>query len=469
MIRILILILCQLCGLALLAQSLNIYLNTNDCVNCTSALSAIRSLDSRIQVDILCDQDKKRFIPDVLSNSGIAPGGNVIVDYIPAARILKAAPGGSECNFCLEGKELFRFPLRNVYAYLNRMNMLASDFTARQEIPLPASLHLSDQTVFTPYADKVIAIDHVTSRAYTLDPNGADTLRFAEITIPDRFKRDAFIRQGYDTVRYDRFAAHLKAQNEFSSIVNSANVQGDTLHLMTYAWYPDPLPEDTSRLLLQYCCTMFTLVNNRIIAAYDVPVRFPKELGGYLKSYSDGFFADRTSITMPLLKVTEDEKPTSLLVKCAIKGTKALVSDLLPVYCPKEVTELGNVQHIYYLPRFKNHLYMMHCYPFFHDLSSNDDFDLSDLVRSKRKEPFFKNHRSLYWTWDASSLSKDLLLCLYAFHDKDYLVWFDLAHHNVLRRVPVNTNDCLQETMTLTDDGRIIALAKSYDHFIIIQ
>lgn len=449
------------------AQELSIILNTNDCVNCTSALSLVPSLSNTIHVVIFCDESKRRFIPDVLSQNNIVPSSNIQIKYIKSSRIIKQSPLGSTCVFRHDGKIVFTLPLRELEEYLPSIKAFTSKYASIQRIELPNGFNLSDRTTFVANDSNILATDYIKNKTYIIHLGLNNVMQFDELTFREDLKTQAIQDLGLDMSRYNSFESSLKKERTWNPDVRSMAAYGDTMYALTTLWYPDPDPDDTSNLLLTPHPLLFSISNGKSTGVRGCQNFIPADLGDYLIMSNYGFGVQPDFICIPVFKRGIDTKPIYLLGKFIRTGATAIFHEFLDIQVPPIVEKDGPTNQ-YYMARIESGLYSMAIYPFFYDISTNTSFDATDLI-SKHSQSLFSNHTPLYWTYDARWVSENVILSLCSFEDKTWLYWFDVKHHKVIRKIEINSHDMLKETMTLNRNGSILGLSKAYSTLISIE
>lgn len=449
------------------AQELRIFLNTNDCVNCTSALNSVSGLPISIHTTIFCDESKRRFIPDVLSQNNVVESSNVKIAFIKTKSLEKRSPVESMCEFRFHEKLIFTFPLREFKQHIPSIEAFTQKYSSISRLTLPDGLNISDRSTFYSYEDVILVSDYVSSKTFDIRIVDEDSLTYKEVTLDNYFKNTAMQNLELDLSRYDSFAERLKKEKAFNPEIKSLNQYGDTLYTLTTLWYPDPDPEDSSSALLTPHPVFFAMKDERTISSRGCQNFIPDSVGDYLIMYEYGFSIQREFICIPLFKRGVSNTPIYLFGKFVRADMNAEFSDFLKIQPPRDVIANGPLNQ-YYMGRINGDLYSMKIYPFFHDINSSISFDASELI-SKEKTSFFVNHQPLYWTYDARWISDGVLLTLCSFENKVWLYWFDTKNRNIIRKTEIDTKDVLNETMSINSNGSIVGMSKSYSQIIVIK
>ena len=463
----------QCIGLVLLgpvclsAQQLSVYFNTNDCINCTAALGELDRLDSTIAVTIYCDQEKQRFIPEVLGRFGISGHSKCQVVYIPSLQLTKKAPVFSECLFIVARREVFHFALKDYGGFVKPMNSLARPFDRQQKLPLRDTLRISDRVDFHSDQGTVFMSDYLTGRSF-MGRLATDSVRVEEVRMQESLKRNYLASIGKDTLRYDSLEGELKKDGVFEPVVSSVNAYGDTLFLLFQIRYPDRDSTDVLDIVYRDYPAFVALRGGDVLGIRRWNWLLPEQYHSYLTSHIGGFAIRPEAIVMPMVKISEDKQPTFLLGAWQRERASSVFNHLLDIECPRIVLEQGPENH-FFASTMVGDLYIMKPYPFFYDLGSATGYDLGPVIAGSARAAFFRDRKPLFWTMDARWMGKSNLEVLYSYQGGTWVAWIDVVKKQLLRKVKIDTRGMVEGSVVLVDDGRVLGVSKNYDAFIILQ
>lgn len=451
------------------AQQLAIYLNTNDCINCTSAVSQLPLLDPHVQVMIYADEAKRRFVPEVLSRYGVT-SDKWPVHYIPTAELEAMASPASQCRFTAEGMHELDFPLKEIGGYIGSMNVHARSYTAQQRIPFKDPLLLSDRANFFVGPDRIVVTDYLLGEAYEIALRGEPELSARRVFFPAHFERRYFTAIGLDTARYDSLQPLMHQMGKDKLIVQSANFSGDTTQLLVDVFYPDRDPEDnTSTMIQNYRCFM-DLVNGELVSWRRCDWSMPDSLPTYLQYPDEAFSLGAHMLTSPMAEVPAGAEPPLLFGRYAFNDHSMHFAGLIDARLPAEVKREGRKDVIYAFGATGDLLFVR-CYPYFYDASDGRAYDLSAAISNKHRHFFFEKEEVRYWTEDARWMDDRTLMVIYNRNaaNETWLVWIDVEDNKVLRHVAIPKEGIVPSSLRILADGRVIALSTDYAALLILQ
>lgn len=444
------------------AQELTIWLNTNDCINCTSALGQIHELDTTVFVNIICAVGQERFIPTLLDGFNLQPGGRIQLLYVPSKKLQKQAPTASICNYSVHQSMLMKFPLRDLGTKVNSINRLSHSYTSSVKLPLAQALPVTDRLQAVVYQNQLVIADYVTAKTYLIGLNEKDSAMVKELILPDRWKREYLWKIGKDTVRYDSTVATLKAQNAFLPKVGCMNVAGDTLQLLANIIYLDL---DSDGDIFNMYPAFVRMVGDQIVDTWQCDWLLPPPLlDVYIMLTQDGFYIDDDQITMPLYKVGSVSETDSihLFGKFNRSGYSIKYIGTPSPTLPNQFLTQGPDNHF---PVCGVHgaTYRMISYPFFADLSTDRSFDLSKTLIKNPNAKFFDGDVPYYWSQDAMLIDRNTLMVLYQWKGTMNVSWVDLVSNRLIRQVKLDVDDIVNSTLHFMDDGGVVGLDQKYN------
>ena len=451
----------SLCGIA---QSVDIFLNTNDCINCTSALSQLVVLDSSVHVQILCDESNKDFIPVVLDRFGVVRSEKLGVGFISHRRSLREAPQGSMVAFRSGAEVVYRFPLKEIGAYMSRMNLHAKTYRTKHVLPIGQKLTVSDRARCVPYRSGLMASDDLTGVCYVLEPTNNGTVQQTTIRLDEDRKRKFFVDIGLDTLRYDSFAVSLRNQGLFYPTVASANVSGDSVHLLWDIRYVEKNP--TYGDMIQYYPAITSWSNGDFGTTRFCDWRMLQPDSGYVMHLNQGFYLSDKELCMPIHNTQPTTDP-DLIASFHLSGNTIAMDRVLDVRCPSIIRPLLTPRTML-LSAFFDDLFALRNYPLVVALATRREFDFGKLLLPKKSElfidevPQFRMH-------GATMMSERDMLLLYQVKDRYTVAWIDVDKMELVRATDVDLSSLKEGSGVLTRSGSIVGLTKGNDALVILE
>lgn len=444
------------------AQEVTIYLNTNDCINCTSALAAIHSVRGSMQIHLICDKSQRHIIPAVLDRYGLNASDRFAVEYVSHRNSLKKAPTGSMVELTSKSKTHLRFPLKEFYSYVDRINLWGLSYQTVHELPIGRRLSLSDKAFYTSYADGIAATDNLTGKAFVITPTSTDSLSAHELTMSDREKRAFFTSIDLDTLRYDSFEVTMKKQGFDRPTISSANDGGDSLYVLWDIRYPEKNEQYGD--MIQFYPAITAWRAGRHGAARFCDWRQLQPDSSYLMPIHLGFHVSDKTLWTPVHNYLKTDTVPKIGAAFSFVGNTIAFDSFMATQCPKEIAK--SIMDRNMLPTaFFRSLFAIQSYPFLVESGSQREMDLRSILLPTAFE-FHVNGVPQYWMHDALLLGNSDLIVLHEINGRWRVAWVDVEHMKLVRSMDLDVSRFKSNSMRLTSKGNIVGLSKDLDALI---
>lgn len=443
------------------AQELRIYLNTNDCINCISAIAQLDQLDEEVHIDVVCDEAKKRFLPALLEQYGLRASTRTTITYVPSEALLKAAPVSGRCIFSVGNSVLFAFDLRELSVYLPAVHRSYRSYRRSVHRPLATGHPLGDRLTIFPAGEQVLVQDYLFQKAYLAALSGTDTVHLLPSAPSDSLTRAVMSRMVGD-LRVPDSLDRVYDGPEFEHEILAVNTLGEGFQIGDVIHYPvleNGGPIKTMKF------AYFNWKDGRFsVAMYGNWI----SLEPYLMVLNFGYRLTDSLLTTVVLRKEVSDAPLPLLVDFDRVADSIAFRGFRKLMCPPALQAYGSgYSHVVY-GLIREGYYGTLAYPLLYDLTNDQEHDLGKAI-SPTTVDWFSNGQPLYTARDVLDLGNGMIMLLYQLGDATVLAWIDLDTDRIMRRVTLATGSMDLNTMRLLDDGRVIGFSTDYQAFVILE
>lgn len=445
------------------AQVLNVYLNTNDCINCISAMAQLGRINERIAVELFCDETKQRFIPALLAQYGVSDDARTSISYIPQEILLKKAPVSGYCEFLLGESLLYGFELRQLNDYLPDLERASRAYGQLERHPFELGPPLGDRLTTLPAGEKVVLVDYLFRRSYLLVPADGDSLRLMPLAPTDSLTRATMTRILGDLSVYDSLAAKYQEDTQFRHNVVAVNAQNGGFQFADWIHYLGFQPDGS--LINTYRLAYFLWEQGAVSFAM-----YGKWIGidPYMPVLEYGYHLGDSVLTTPVIRMEVNDDPMYLLADWDRQGDSIAFRGFRGLRCPKPLQEFESTHSQIISGMLRSGYYGTTGYPLLYDLAGDRIYDLTTTLTGVPID-WFKNGVPAYHMSDVLPLADGNVLLLYQIDEVTHLAWLDLAGSRLIKRIKIDVTEMDLTTVRLLDDGRVAGVSKTYDSFVILQ
>ncbi len=448
-----------------LPQRLNVYLNTNDCFNCISAIDELPELSQNVFTRIICDETKKRFIPDLLAQHGISPSSNLVIDYVPPETLLRSAPTYATCELVLSDSARTSFYLRELAPHLPGILRTARSYDGTERLPLAVNKALGDRLTIFPLGERIMIVDYLFRRSYLATIDRKDSVQLSAFEPGLDLTRQAVSRLvgvgGLASI--DSLNVLYSTSPEFSHAILAANEHGegfefaDAIHYV--GLFHDGSPINTSRSA--YFNWANGVLSPALYGCWQV-------IDPYMIVLNFGFQLSETLLTTSVLRKETNDDPLYLLADWDKVADSIAFRSFRPLICPPSLQHYINGHSHVVSGLIRDGYYVTTAYPLIYSLKTDSALDLGQLLAPDEHD-WFSNGQPYYTAWDVLPCGDEQVMILFNLGRKTELAWVDMNTRRILRRRSIPIDDVDVSTMRILSDGRLIAFSKSYDALIIRQ
>lgn len=452
-----------LCASHVFPQRLDVFLNTNDCFNCISAIDQLQDLSKAVPIRIICDESKKRFIPSLLAKHGVRTGPDLTLAYVPTAAFLQSAPMHATCAWMLNDSISWSFDLSELPARISEVLRTGRSYKGADRLPLAKGQILGDRLTIFPVGDRTMIVDYIFRKSYLTAPDRQDSVHLAEIEPDEKLSRQAVARMVGGLNVCDYLSAIYTSQPQFTHEVLAVNAKGggflfaDAIHFMDF--FHDGSPIRTTRNA--YFKWMNGILRPEFYGCWQ-PIE------PYLSVLNFGFQLSDSMLTAAVLRMETIEAPLYLLADWNRSGDSIVFRGFRPLVCPPALEQYLNGRSRAIFGQIREGYYVTAAYPLLYSLDTDDATDLGQLLAPEVQDWFAKG-QPLYNAMDVLPCGDDLVMVLISLGGKAELAWIDTKLRRIIRRQAIPTDDVDPYTMRIMDDGRLIAFSKDDDALIIRQ
>lgn len=443
-----------------LPQRLEVFLNTNDCFNCIASISQLQDLSLTIPIKIVCDENKKGFIPSLLAQNGISTWANLIIEYIPAETFRLITPVSSICKWMPGDSSTFTFDLREIAAHRAEIVRTGRTYDRTNRTPLVKDRALGDRLTIYPLEDRILVVDYLFRKSYLISLDKSDSVRLAEFKLSESLTRQSIARVEGDLRICDSLSSLDPSSPQFTHEILAVNELGnefefvDAIHYMSL--FPDGSPIQTAELVYFKCSK--GVVSPSLYGTWQ-------DIEPYLIVLNFGFELNDTALTTSVIRKEVNEDPLYLLADWKREGDSISFGKYRPLICPVALHRYVNNHSGAVFGLIRNGYYVTTVYPLIYSLKTNNTLELGSLIAPNQRD-WFVSGRPSYTTWDVLPCGNDQVMVLYSIGDKTELAWVDVHKRQLLRRQTIGTDKIDVSTIRILSDGRLVAFSKSYDALV---